>query len=96
MTLSADTEKMIAEQMRRRGFSSPDDMIRAAFSLLDRQDALSRLSADDLRAICPQIDEKIAEGLADVAAGRLSDGERFFDELEREERDSDEQDRRTA
>ena len=96
MTLSADTEKMIAEQMQRRGFASPDDMIRIALSSLEQQDLLSRLSADELRAVYPQLDEKIAEGLADAAAGRLSDGERFFDELEREGRDSEDEGRRTA
>jgi predicted transcriptional regulator len=50
----------------------------------DPQDWIRRASTAELEAKYPGLREKIAQGLADAEAGRLTDGEEFFAELERE------------
>jgi hypothetical protein len=59
---------------------------------LDQQERISRLDASDLEMVHPRIKEDLAAGLAAARAGRLSDGEEFFAELEREDRELDEHD----
>ena len=49
-----------------------------------------------LEAMYPGINEMIAEGLAAAEAGDVSDGEEFFDELERELLREESKDRKTA
>lgn len=55
-----------------------------------------KLSRPELEALCPGLTTKFAEGLAAADAGQLSDGDDFFDELEREEAERRAKDRRTA
>jgi hypothetical protein len=51
-----------------------------------QQDKLERHSLDDLEAIYPQLRDQVAAGVREARQGMLSDGEAFFDELEREDR----------
>jgi predicted transcriptional regulator len=46
------------------------------------------LTLEELETLSPMLRQKIADGLADVEAGRLGDGEEFFDQVDREERES--------
>lgn len=85
LSLSPETQKLIEDRMNAAGFSSADDFVQAAILSLDQQDWLRRASPDELEAMYPGIREKIAHGVADAEAGRLTDGEEFFAELEREE-----------
>lgn len=49
------------------------------------QDRAWKLIRPELEALYPALTRKLAEGLAAADAGQLSDGDDFFDELEREE-----------
>lgn len=91
VSLSPETQKLIEDRMKDAGFVSADEFVRAAIFSLDQQDWLRRASTVELEAMYPGIREKIAEGIADAEAGRLTDGEEFFAELEREEQDSEAQ-----
>lgn len=84
IVLAPETEKLVEEHLRKGGFSSSDALLRAALALLDQQTALPRLSDSDLESLYPGFRQKIAEGLSDANADRLSDGEAFFDDLARE------------
>lgn len=48
---------------------------------------LTTMSTEELEAVVPDFRRKIAEGVADEQAGRMSDGDEFFDQLEREDQD---------
>jgi Arc/MetJ-type ribon-helix-helix transcriptional regulator len=97
MSLSPETQKLIEGRMKAGGFPSPDDVVQAALASLDQQDPLSRIADAELDALYPGFREKIARGLAEAEAGRVSDGEEFFAELEREEAEFEErQGRKTA
>ena len=87
--VSAETHQLIERQMRQGGFQSTDQLVRAALASLADRDSLAPLADADVRALYPGVQEKIAQGLADAYAGRVTDGEAFFVELEREERELD-------
>jgi hypothetical protein len=96
ITLLPATQSLLADQMKRRGYRSPDDLVVAALAMLDEQDQLAHLPPDDLDAVYPGFREKIARGLAEAKAGKLTDGEEFFRELEREEEEIERNSRKTA
>jgi len=48
ITLSPETQKLIAERMQRDGYPSADDVVRAALESMDQED---RLDGDTLAAI---------------------------------------------
>lgn len=87
ITLSRETQALIEEKIKAGGFATADEVVRAALVSLDQQDPLSGASDAELEAVYPGFRQKIAQGLADADAGRVSDGEEFFAELEREERE---------
>jgi antitoxin ParD1/3/4 len=94
-SLSPDIQKLIDDRIRSGHYSSADDVIAAAITNLEQQDRLADLSPDDLELLFPQLRQKLARGLAEARAGKVSDGEAFFDELEREEQRR-ESERKTA
>ncbi|HXE53852.1 MAG TPA: hypothetical protein VN541_12595 [Tepidisphaeraceae bacterium] len=97
VSLSPDTQKLIEERMKKKDFQSADELVRAALGLLDMQDRLGNIGDDELEAIYPGFREKIAQGLAEADAGKVTDGEAFFAELEREEQEFEkQQSRKTA
>ena len=61
-----------------------------------QDDTLEQLSIDELESIFPKFRSQIERGLSDARAGRLSDGDAFFDQLEREDRGVERRRRRTA
>lgn len=87
ITLAAETQQLIERRMDQGGFPSADDLVRAALVTLDEQDSLRWIAGADLDRLFPNMSGKIAAGLAEADVGKLSDGEAFFAELEREERD---------
>jgi len=77
-------------------FASPTEVVRAALMTLETSENFSDLPAGALEAMYPGITEKLREGLEDVEVGRVSDGEEFFKQLEREFTDEMPRDHKTA
>ncbi len=96
IALSPEIERLIDERVRSGRYRSPEELVTAAVSILDQYQRLTDLSAEDLDLLYPGFREKIAQGLAEADAGRLTDGEEFFTELEREEQELPDRTRRTA
>lgn len=91
LTLTPDMQRFVDAKVKGGQYAAPADVIRAALTALMQQDNLASLPVEELDAIYPGFRQKIAEGLAAADAGRLTDGEEFFEQLEREERESDDQ-----
>ena len=98
ISLRPETQRLIEERMKQGGFPSADEVVQAALSSLDRQDPLSRVGDAELEALYPGFREKVAQALAEADAGKVTDGEAFFAEPEREEAEveAERQGRRTA
>ena len=47
ITLSAETQKLLEEQMKRSGYSSPDDLVRVALEQLSAQGSLDSADLDE-------------------------------------------------
>ena|SRR5687768_15454574 len=95
-TPSPDIQKLIDDRVRSGQYRSADDLLAAALTSLGHQDRLAELPPDDLELLFPQLRQKIARGLTEARAGKLSDGEDFFDELEREEQRREATERKSA
>lgn len=90
LSLGPELEQFIEEKVRSGQYASREDVVRAGLATLMQHDRLEQRPLDELEAIFPGFRDKIAEGLADARAGRLSDGDAFFDELEREDQQNNE------
>jgi Arc/MetJ-type ribon-helix-helix transcriptional regulator len=57
MTLSAETESLIAERIKRGGYATPDDVVRAALSVLEQVEAdqIDDAQANELRTSIDQM-----------------------------------------
>jgi Arc/MetJ-type ribon-helix-helix transcriptional regulator len=66
ISLSAETQKLLEERMKRGGYATPDDLVRIALETLDQVEgeAYEDLDADTRDAI------ERAEGQADRGEGR--------------------------
>ena len=66
ISLSPETEKLIEDRMRRSGYATPDDLVRAAL------DALDQVNAGEFDSLDPETRAAIEEGLdqADRGEGR--------------------------
>ena len=85
LSLSPELEKRIEDRLRSGNFRSAEDVVAAALAALEQQDWVAELSREDFELMFPGVASKVAEGLEAARAGRVVDGEAFFDELEREE-----------
>jgi putative addiction module CopG family antidote len=85
LVLTKDLEQFIEKRVRRGRYPSPEDVVRAGFASLRQQEAIEALSAEQIEAIFPDIRAQIAHGLEEARAGKLTDGDAFFDELERDD-----------
>jgi antitoxin ParD1/3/4 len=85
LTLAPNEEQFIEEKIRSGEYASREEVLRAALATLMDQDQLARLSMDELETVFPDFRKKIQEGLAQADAGLLTDGDEFFDELERQD-----------
>ena len=77
-------------------YPSASEVVAAALDALDEKHAAAELPPGELEPNYPGLRRAVAEGLADLDAGRESDGEEFFDELDRELSGKLPQDRKTA
>lgn len=82
LCLSPEIEKAIEERISSGKYGRAEDVVAAAVVSLGQQERAMQLSASELEAVYPNLREKLAEGLAAADAGKLSDGEAFFDEFE--------------
>jgi putative addiction module CopG family antidote len=97
VSIPPEIEKLIEERVNSGRYGRPEDVVAAAVVSLEQRERASNLSRAELEAVYPGLAEKLAAGLASAAAGRVSDGEAFFDELEHEEAAAEDQKtRRTA
>ncbi len=86
LTLNPEMKQFVEEQVRSGRFASPEDVVHAALAVLMQRRAFEDLTNEELEAAFPDLRGRIARGLEDARAGRLSDGEAFFEELDREDR----------
>jgi Arc/MetJ-type ribon-helix-helix transcriptional regulator len=86
LELSPKIQKLIQAQVRCGKYPTANDVVAAALTNLEQQHRIASLSKTDLAKIYPNIRAKLAVGLAAARAGRLSDGDEFFDELEKLEK----------
>jgi Arc/MetJ-type ribon-helix-helix transcriptional regulator len=63
ISLSLETQRLLEEQMKKHGFSSPDDAVRSALEKLDQSES------EYIEDLDPQTQVAIAEGLAQDARG---------------------------
>lgn len=96
LRLSPELEKFVDEKVKTGEYATPEDVVRAALVTLRQQEGLGRLTAEQVHAAFPGLGEKIAQGIADANSGKLTDGDEFFDELEREDGQGRSSNRRSA
>ena len=72
--LNSETQKRIEHRLRDGVYQSPDDVVQAALTLLERRD---RKKGEDL----VRVREKIAAGIEQLDRGEGLDGEKVFEEL---------------
>ena len=84
ISLTAETQALIEERLKRGDFADADELLAAALSALEQRHFCA-MTTDEVLAAYPGVREKLAEGQADLDAGRFVDGEALFDELERED-----------
>lgn len=77
LSLSPTWQRYIEAKVNAGEYASPEEVVHAGLASLARQAQLD--------ATYPPLRAGIAEGLRDARAGRVSDGESFFDELDRDE-----------
>jgi hypothetical protein len=72
ISLTPQTQRLLEEQMKKGGYPTPEDAIRAGLASLE-------LHGDFAPG---ELDKLLAEGEADLARGDLLDGEEVFRELD--------------
>jgi Arc/MetJ-type ribon-helix-helix transcriptional regulator len=82
LSLPSEIQKVIDERVKSGSYRRAEDVVAAAVVSLGQQERAMQLTAAELEAVYPSLREKLAEGLAAADAGKLSDGDAFFDELE--------------
>ena len=78
ITIAPELQQQLEAKVASGRYSSADQVLREALSLLDERDERLNAALDDVRA-------KVRAGLAAADRGELTDGDEFFAELEREE-----------
>ena len=94
VSLSPESQRIVDQHVASGRYSRPEEVVAAALVALEQQDGAAKLTGDELELLYPDFHRKILEGVADSDAGRVSDGDAFFEELERE--DDDAEGRRSA
>ena len=74
VTLTAEQEKFIAEQLKGGHYRSADDVIAQSLGMLRAQEEFIRANAAELR-------EKIAVGIEQVKRGEVVDGKEVINRL---------------
>lgn len=84
VTLDRDMQAYVERELQSGRFATVDDVVRAALATHMQRERLEQLPPDELDALFPNVREQLTAGLAQARAGQLTDGEAFFEELERE------------
>src|SRR5688572_30468230 len=85
LSLHPHMQRFIEEKVKSGEYATHEDVVHAGLVSMMQQVDISKLSPEELEALYPDLRRKVAEGMEDIRAGRVSDGEAFFEELEREE-----------
>ena len=96
LVLTPEMQEYVEGEVRSGRFRSADEVVQAALTVYLQRERLARLPPDELDAVFPGIRERIATGLAEARAGRVSDGEAFFESLEQEDGSESDPTRRSA
>jgi Arc/MetJ-type ribon-helix-helix transcriptional regulator len=83
--LPITVQKLIEQRVRSGRYRNAQDVVVAALASLDEHEQLSQLASADLKRLFPGMKQKIVQGLRQAEAGKLSNGEAFFRELEWED-----------
>ena len=62
ISLNPETQRMIEERMKQRGYASPDDMVRAGLALLDRQTDTGDFAPGELDRLIAQAEAEFERG----------------------------------
>lgn len=81
VTLTSEAERAVADMVQEGRFGSPTEAVAAAVLRLQTEQALAELDPANLDALRA----KVAEGLEAARRGDLSDGDEFFEQLERDD-----------
>jgi putative addiction module CopG family antidote len=96
LSLNQEIERFIEQEVGAGRYATPEGVVHAGVSKLMQRERLEGLAPEELEAIFPGLRSHVAAGLEEARAGKLSDGEAFFEELEREEERPADAARRTA
>ena len=77
VSLTPELEQLVHLKVKTGRYTSASEVIREALRLLEERDELRVLHKDEIR-------KKIAEGMASLRAGKGTDGEAFFDNMDAE------------
>ena len=75
--LTPKLEQMIQSKVKTGRYNSASEVMREALRLMDERDQMKAMQKEELR-------KKIAAGVASAKAGRLSDGDEFFAQMDAE------------
>jgi len=75
ISLNPETQKLLEEQMKKYGYSTPDEAVRFALEKLDQEEG------DEIEDLDPATQAAIAEGLAQAERGEGRPWEQVRDEL---------------
>ena len=74
IALAPKTQKLLEKRMKRGGYQSPDDTIRAALAYMEQQELAGEFEAGELEKLLAVAD-------AEIERGELHDGETVFREI---------------
>jgi putative addiction module CopG family antidote len=84
LNISLEMQHFIDAKIKSAQYRPAEEIVRAGLASLMQQEGIGELEDDEIAKLLPGLQKKIAEGLADANAGKMSDGEDFFDQLEQE------------
>jgi putative addiction module CopG family antidote len=96
VSLSRDMKAFVEKAVKSGRYATSSDVVLAGLTKLMQSHSLEACSTAELEAIYPGLRIQIAEGLADLRAGKFVDGDEFFDAWEREEQKPSKRGRKTA
>lgn len=89
VTLNPAIARFVEGELLAGRYTSAEDVVHAGVLALMDRDRVERLTPEGLEAIYPDARAKLRAGLEEARQGRLSDGEAFFEELDREDDDAE-------
>jgi antitoxin ParD1/3/4 len=74
LALSEETQKLLEERMRKGGYSTPEDAVRAGLAYLEQRERDGEFGAGELAQLLAVAD-------AEIERGELIEGEAVFEEI---------------